>query len=43
VPLVVIIGVGVLFYFLGGNTRREAAPELVAPAYVPAESPEKAS
>jgi len=43
VPLAAIIGVGVLFYFLGGKTRREAAAEPVAPAYVPAESPGKAS
>ena len=42
VPLAVIIGVGALFYFLGGTTRREAAAEPVTPAYVPAESPEKA-
>ena len=42
VPLAVIIGVGVIFYFLGGKTRRETAAEPVVPAYVPAESPEKA-
>jgi len=47
VPLAVIVLIGVLFYFLGGKTRRETAAEPVAPAYVPtqsqAESPERAS
>jgi hypothetical protein len=42
VPLAVIIGVGVICYFLGGKTRRETAAEPVVPAYVPAESPENA-
>jgi hypothetical protein len=42
VPLGVIVGVGVLFYFLGGKTRRETAAEPVAPAYVPADSQGKA-
>jgi hypothetical protein len=32
----------VLFYFLGGTTRRETAAEPVAPAYVPADSQGKA-
>jgi hypothetical protein len=36
-------GIGVLFYFLCGTTRQETAAEPVAPAYVPAESAEKAS
>jgi amino acid transporter len=31
-----------IFYFLGGKTRRETAAEPVVPAYVPAESPENA-
>jgi hypothetical protein len=43
VPLAVIIGVGVVFYFLGGKTRRETAAEPVVPAYVPADSSERAS
>jgi amino acid transporter len=43
VPLAVIVLIGVLFYFLGGKTRRETTAEPVAPAYVPAESPERAS
>ena len=42
VPLAVIIGIGVVFYFLGGKTRRETAAEPVAPVYVPAVGPEKA-
>jgi hypothetical protein len=33
----------VLFYYLGGTTRRETAAEPVAPAYVPADSSERAS
>ena len=41
-PLVVIVGLGVLFYVLGGKTRREAAAEPVAPAYVTADSQETA-
>jgi amino acid transporter len=32
VPLAVIVGVGVVFYLLGGKTRRETAAEPVAPA-----------
>ena len=43
VPLAVIILIGVLFYVLGGKTRRETAAEPVAPAYVSADSPGKAS
>jgi hypothetical protein len=43
VPLAVIVLIGVLFYFLGGTTRRETAAEPVAPAYVPADSSERAS
>jgi hypothetical protein len=43
VPLAVIIGVGVVFYFLGGKTRRETVAEPVVPAYVPADSWERAS
>ena len=42
VPLGVIVGLGVLFYVLGGKTRREAAAEPVAPAYVTADSQETA-
>jgi hypothetical protein len=42
VPLAVIVGVGVVFYFLGGNTRRETAAEPVAPTYVPADHHEPA-
>ena len=38
----VIVGVGVVFYLLGGKTRRETAPEPVAPAYVPADDHEPA-
>ena len=39
-PLVstIIVGVGVIFYLLGGTTRRETAAEPVAPDYVPADS-----
>ena len=33
---------GVLFYFLGGKTRRETAAEPVASAYVPADHHEPA-
>jgi glutamate:GABA antiporter len=36
VPLAVIILVGVIFYALGGPTRRSVATEPVAPAYGPA-------
>jgi len=42
VPLAVIVGVGVVFYLLGGKTRRETAAEPVAPAYVPADHHEPA-
>jgi amino acid transporter len=42
-PLAVIVGVGVVFYLLGGKTRREAAAEPVAPAYVLADDHEPAS
>ena len=42
VPLAVIVGVGVVFYLLGGKTRRETAAEPVAPAYVPADDHEPA-
>ena len=31
-PLAVIVGAGVVFYLLGGKTRRETAAEPVAPA-----------
>ena len=37
VPLAVIVGVGVIFYLLGGTTRRETAAEPVAPDYVAAD------
>ena len=40
VPLAVIVGVGVVFYLLGGKTRWERAAEPVAPAYVPADDHE---
>jgi hypothetical protein len=42
VPLAVIVGVGVVFYLLGGKTRRETAAEPVAPAYAPADHHEPA-
>jgi glutamate:GABA antiporter len=42
VPLAVIVGVGVVFYLLGGKTRRETAAEPVAPVYVPADDHEPA-
>ena len=42
VPLAVIVGVGVVFYLLGGKTRRETAAEPVAPVYVPADHHEPA-
>jgi glutamate:GABA antiporter len=42
VPLAIIVGVGVVFYLLGGKTRRETAAEPVAPAYVPADHHEPA-
>jgi hypothetical protein len=36
------IGAGVVFYLLGGKTRRETAAEPVAPVYVPADHHEPA-
>jgi len=42
VPLAVIVGVGVVFYLLGGKTRRETTAEPVAPVYVPADHHETA-
>ena len=42
VPLAVIVGVGVVFYLLGGKTRLQTAAEPVAPAYVPADDHEPA-
>jgi hypothetical protein len=39
VPLAVIVGVGVVFYLLGGKTRRETAAE---PVYVLADDHEPA-
>src|SRR4029077_11098112 len=43
VPLAIIVGVGVIFYLLGGTTRRETAAEPVAPDYVPADGAGQAS
>jgi amino acid transporter len=45
VPLAIIIGVGVVFYFLGGKTRRETVAEPVVPyvrAGVPADRAKQA-
>jgi hypothetical protein len=43
VPLAVIVGVGVVFYLLGGKTRQETAAEPVVTAYVPADGAGQAS
>ena len=40
--LAAIVGVGVVFYLLGGKTRRETAADPVAPVYVPADHHEPA-